>query len=30
MKPYCHKLVPGNDGCISLGQVVVAANDMKI
>ncbi|TGB98142.1 carbamoyltransferase HypF [Escherichia sp. E2661] len=30
LKPYCHKLVPGNDGCISLGQVVVAANDMKI
>lgn len=29
-RPYCHKLVPANDGGISLGQVVVASKSMKI
>ncbi|MGV3346194.1 carbamoyltransferase HypF [Enterobacteriaceae bacterium LUAb1] len=28
-KPYCHQLVPTNDGGISLGQVVIAAARIK-
>ncbi|HFJ2164641.1 TPA: carbamoyltransferase HypF [Salmonella enterica] len=29
-RPYCHKLVPANDGGISLGQLVVASKRTKI
>ena len=29
-RPYCHKLVPANDGGISLGQLVVASKSIKI